>query len=643
MNQVLLNKYSNKFVSRWLILAIDLMIVSLSFILANVLRHNFHINNISWQSIERQYLFMLYVRLGCFFYFRSYTGIIRHTSIEDAVLLFKTITLSTFVAGSFSLAIRYVSGYDTPYYVPLSILSIDYFICLFLLISSRFLVKSVYESLILEFKSPKSVLIYGAGYSGLITKNVLSNDKTKGYLILGFIDDNPAKVRKTIEGIRVYDREEATDKFLNKNNGDVEVIVAIKKINSSAKREISDFFLQKGIVVKTLPPVEKWVDGEFSVNQIHNLKIEDLLERDSIEMDNQMIGKVVDGKVVMITGAAGSIGSEIVRQLLNYFPAKIILVDQAESALYDLEFEIKKLIPDNTNVQIAIGDVADRTRMSRIFRSSRPHLVFHAAAYKHVPMMENNPYEAVKVNIIGTRIIAELSAEYDVAKFVMVSTDKAVNPTNVMGATKRVAEMFTQSMNYVNNINTKYIATRFGNVLGSNGSVIPLFKRQIEQGGPVTVTHPEITRYFMTIPEACQLVLEAGAMGKGGEVFVFDMGEPIKISDLAKKMITLSGLREGKDILIEYSGLRPGEKLYEELLNDNENTILTHHPKIMCARVITPSFGIMEVVLDELERLLYEGNNKELIGQIKNIVPEYVSNNSVYEELDKIKIRQKSE
>ena len=639
MSEHLLSKYSNKFVSRWLILAVDVMIVSLSFVTANVLRHNFHISTINGQLVERQFLFMLYIRLGCFFYFRSYTGIIRHTSIEDAILLLKTITLSSFVAGTLSLIIRYIYGFDTPYYVPFSILGIDYFICLFLLVSSRFLVKSVYESLIVELKSSKNVLIYGAGYSGLITKNVLLNDKIKGYRILGFIDDNQAKLNKTIEGIRVYSREEAVNKFLDIETDSIDVIVAIKKISPSAKRQISDFFLEKGIVVKALPPVEKWVNGEFSVNQIHNVKIEDLLERDSIEISNQLIGKEVDGRVIMVTGAAGSIGSEIVRQLLCYFPAKIVLVDQAESALYDLEFEIKKLIPDNTTVQIAIGDVSDKVRMSRIFRASQPHLVFHAAAYKHVPMMENNPYEAVKVNIGGTRIIADLSAEYGVGKFVMVSTDKAVNPTNVMGATKRVAEMYTQSMNYVSGVNTKYIATRFGNVLGSNGSVIPLFKRQIEQGGPITVTHPEITRYFMTIPEACQLVLEAGTMGTGGEVFVFDMGEPIKITDLAKKMITLSGLREGKDIQIEYSGLRPGEKLYEELLNNNENTLPTHHPKIMCAKVITPSFAIMEVVLDELDRLLYEGNNRELIGQIKSIVPEYISNNSVYEELDKTRVR----
>jgi FlaA1/EpsC-like NDP-sugar epimerase len=383
-----------------------------------------------------------------------------------------------------------------------------------------------------------------------------------------------------------------------------------------------------------LPPVEKWVGGEFSINQIHNVKIEDLLERDIIKTNNQQIGKEIDGKVILITGAAGSIGSEIVRQSLNFFPSKIVLLDQAESALYDLEFEIKKKIPHNTIINVAIADVSDRNRIRRVFAQNKPDIVFHAAAYKHVPLMENNPYEAIKVNILGTKNLADCSAEFNVEKFILVSTDKAVNPTNVMGATKRIAEMYTQSMNTVDGIRTQFIATRFGNVLGSNGSVIPLFKKQIENGGPVTVTHPEITRYFMTIPEACQLVLEAATMGKGGEVFVFDMGESVKIVDLAKKMIQLSGLRVGKDIAIEFSGLRPGEKLYEELLNDNESTLSTHHAKIMRAKVITPSFSAMEIALEELEKILYSGNSLSLVAQMKAIVPEYISNNSVYQSLD---------
>lgn len=629
-----LRKYSNQFVSRWLILCIDVAIAIFAFYFACLLRYNFNIVTINWHLLKYHVLFILYVKSGCFFYFRSYTGIIRHTSIEDAILLFKVTSLSTLVASIISLLVHYVGAAHTIFYIPVSILCIDYFICFFLLVTSRFLVKSIYEFITSGFKASVPTLIYGAGDSGLITKNVLLRDNNREYEIIGFIDDNEKKINKTIEGIRVYSIEVAMTKFIDLYP-EIEVIVAIQSISKTGKRRISDRFLEKGIVVKTVPPIEKWVEGEFTANQIHNIKIEDLLSRDPIQIDTKQINEELSGKTILVTGAAGSIGSEIVRQLLLFFPSKIILVDQAESALYDLEFEIKKKIPENTQVHVVIADVTDRNRMWQIFKKNKPQFVFHAAAYKHVPLMENNPYEAVKVNVLGTKNIADLSAEMGVNKFIMVSTDKAVNPTNVMGATKRLAEMYTQSMNHIEGIGTKYIATRFGNVLGSNGSVIPLFKKQIENGGPVTVTHPEITRYFMTIPEACQLVLEAASMGKGGEVFVFDMGESVKIVDLAKKMIVLSGLTLNKDISIEFSGLRPGEKLYEELLNADENTLPTHHPKIMIAQLTQPSFAMLEIALGEVERYLLEGTNKELIGLIKELVPEFVSNNSVYEELDK--------
>jgi FlaA1/EpsC-like NDP-sugar epimerase len=584
------------------------------------------------------FVFLLSIRFITFLYFKTYSGIIRHTSIEDAVLILKTIFSGTMVAAIISLAIRYFLHVETLIYVPISILVIDFFICLFLMVSLRFMVKKFYESFINEFKPAVGVLIYGAGYSGLLTKNVIQNDRGINYQVLGFIDDNESKVGKTIEGIRVFNLGEALDKFVDTYEG-LQVIMAIKNINIQAKRKISDVFLDRGVVVKTLPPVDKWVGGEFAINQIHNVKIEDLLGREEIQMNNKMISEEMNSKSILVTGAAGSIGSEIVRQLIAYFPSKIILVDQAESGLFDLEYELVGRIPSNTEIVVKVADVSDINRMSYIFRTHKPSIVFHAAAYKHVPLMEKNPYEAVKINILGTRILADLAAENAVDKFVMVSTDKAVNPTNVMGATKRFAEMYTQSMNQLEGMHTKFIATRFGNVLGSNGSVIPLFKKQIERGGPVTVTHPDITRYFMTIPEACELVLEAATMGEGGEVFVFDMGESVKIINLAKKMITLSGMRVDRDIEIKFTGLRPGEKLYEELLSTDENTLPTHHPKILIAKVNVPSYSYMDIQMNLMQEVLEEGgNNNDLVSKIKEVIPEYKSNNSIFEKLDKVTV-----
>jgi len=633
-----IRRYSNRFLSRWLVLAIDVIIAIFSFLVATALRLNFRYEELHLDVFIYHFVFLLSIRLITFLYFKTYSGIIRHTSIEDAVLILKTIFTGTMVAAVISLAIRYFLQVETLIYVPISILVIDFFICLFLLVSLRFMVKKFYESFINEFKPAVGVLIYGAGYSGLLTKNVIQNDRGINYQVLGFIDDNDSKVGKTIEGIRVFNLAEALDKFVDTYEG-LQVIMAIKNINIQAKRKISDVFLDRGVVVKTLPPVDKWVGGEFAINQIHNVKIEDLLGREEIQMNNKMISEEMNSKSILVTGAAGSIGSEIVRQLIAYFPSKIILVDQAESGLFDLEYELVGRIPSNTEIVVKVADVSDINRMSYIFRTHKPSIVFHAAAYKHVPLMEKNPYEAVKINILGTRILADLAAENAVDKFVMVSTDKAVNPTNVMGATKRFAEMYTQSMNQLEGMHTKFIATRFGNVLGSNGSVIPLFKKQIERGGPVTVTHPDITRYFMTIPEACELVLEAATMGEGGEVFVFDMGESVKIINLAKKMITLSGMRVDRDIEIKFTGLRPGEKLYEELLSTDENTLPTHHPKILIAKVNVPSYSYMDIQMNLMQEVLDEGgNNNDLVSKIKEVIPEYKSNNSIFEKLDKVTV-----
>ena len=629
-----IRKYSNRFLSRWLVLVFDSLIVIFSFSIATLLRMNFQLSEIDLSVFASQLVFVLGLRLLAFLFFQSYAGIIRHTSIEDAILILKAVFTGTFGAVLVSGVIRNTLGFEHVFNLSASILIIDFFICLFWMVILRFFVKSFYESFINQFKPTIGVLIYGAGYTGMLTKNVFQTDRSTNYKILGFIDDNESKIGKTIEGIKVFSLPEVLDKFVGSNDG-LEVIMAINNMSAKSKRKISDIFLDRGVVVKALPPVDKWVEGEFAMNQIHNVKIEDLLGREVIQMNNKRIGEEISGKVILVTGAAGSIGSEIVRQIIAYFPSKLVLVDQAESALYDLEYELAGKVPANVQLIVNVADVSDTRRIAKIFKSHRPDIIFHAAAYKHVPLMENNPYEAIKTNVIGTRILAEMASEVGVEKFVMVSTDKAVNPTNVMGATKRLAEMYTQSMNQLEGVKTKFIATRFGNVLGSNGSVIPLFKKQIERGGPVTVTHPEITRYFMTIPEACELVLEAATMGQGGEVFVFDMGESVKIIDLAKKMITLSGLRVDKDIEIKYTGLRPGEKLYEELLNNDENTLPTHHPKILVAEVNTPSYAYMEVATNDLNHLLSSGNNNSIVAKIKEIIPEYKSNNSVFETLDK--------
>jgi len=641
MKRLLFNKYSNRFLSRWLILGIDILIVIGSLLTATVLRRNFDISLVNFDLLEFNLKLLVSIRIGTFLLFHTYKGIIRHTSIEDAMLILKANILGSFLAVLISVSFRYSFHLIEFVHDSSAVFIIDFFISSFLLIVLRYMTKSLYQSLFGELKPAVGVLIYGAGYSGLLTKNVIQSNRGVNYQVIGFIDDNESLVNKTIEGIMVYSLPDVLQRFIGQYDG-LEVIMAINHISAEARRKISDVFLGKGVIVKTLPPVDKWVGGGFEFGQIHNLKIEDLLGRDVIQMNNPIIAQEINGNVILVTGAAGSIGSELVRQLITYLPSKIILVDQSETGLFDLEYELLEIIPINMQLSVIVSNVCDELRMSRIFKAHKPTFVFHAAAYKHVPLMENNPYEAVKTNVLGTKLIADLAVKYKVRKFVMVSTDKAVNPTNVMGATKRLAEMYTQSLNYEENVTTKFIATRFGNVLGSNGSVIPLFKKQIERGGPITVTHPEITRFFMTIPEACELVLEGAAMGEGGEVFVFDMGQSIKIVDLAKKMITLSGLRIDKDITIKYTGLRPGEKLYEELLNNDENTRQTHHAKILIATVNTHSFAYMEHHLNDLSNLLELGINNHIVSKIKEIIPEYKSNNSVFENLDTIKVSVKN-
>lgn len=629
----LLRRFSDRFLSRWLVFGIDLFVVICCIFVSTIIRRNFQFDQIDLDLLRFNFLVVFSFRLLSFLVFKSYEGIIRHTSIEDALRIFKTVFSSTILACLFSWGYRY--QFETINFISqtLSFFVIDFFLTLVCLIGIRIFAKAIFEYFTYNNLPTSNVLIFGAGYSGILTKNLIATDKRHNYNLLGFIDENETIINKSLEGIKVFSLESAIDKFVGEFSN-LSVIIAANNLSTQKRRYISDLFLEKGIVVKSLPPMNKWVDGGFNLSQIQNVKIEDLLGREIIQMNNLALANEINSKTILVTGAAGSIGSELVRQLVNYLPNRLVLVDQSETGIYDLEFELKDKLPQHVQVVYVVASVTDAVRMSKIFKKYNPDIVFHAAAYKHVPLMENNPYEAIKVNVLGTRLIADLSAENGVKKFIMVSTDKAVNPTNVMGATKRLAEMYTQSMNQLDGIKTQFIATRFGNVLGSNGSVIPLFKKQIEKGGPVTVTHPEITRYFMTIPEACELVLEAAVMGNGGEVFVFDMGEPVRIIDLAKKMITLSGLQLDKDIKLNFSGLRPGEKLYEELLNNNENTLPTHHPKILIAKVNTPSFAYMEIQLNDIQTILDMGTNTHLVAKIKEIIPEYLSNNSVFEKLD---------
>jgi FlaA1/EpsC-like NDP-sugar epimerase len=628
----LLSRYAGKYASRWLVLFIDLCIVYLAYVLAKLIRHNFIISEVEIDHLVQRGPILVCFYLISFLTFHSHVGIIRQTSLYDAIKLFQATSVAALAIFIVSLTADKYFGYI---FASPIIIIIHFLISVYFLITARIFFKAIFISLVgYGEKSKKNVLIYGAGQSGIITLNTLSQDSKSDINVIGFIDDNSSKIGKTLAGIKIYSAEEALNGMLEKRSIS-EVILSIQNITSTRKSEIVNRCLEMNVQVKNVPPISRWINGELSSRQIKAVRIEDLLNREPIKLNQENIFNELTGKVIMITGAAGSIGSEIARQVISYKPKMVIFVDQAETPMYELELNLRKRIERyHILSKFIIADVSNECAMDRIFTEYLPSKVFHAAAYKHVPLMESNPFEAVRVNALGTKNMADLAMKYKVKKFVMVSTDKAVNPTNVMGATKRIAEMYIQSLSKDYTHTTAFITTRFGNVLGSNGSVIPLFKKQIEAGGPITVTHPEITRYFMTIPEACQLVLEAGSIGKGGEIFIFDMGESVKIIDVAKNMIKLSGLTLGKDIQIEITGLRPGEKLYEELLGDSENDVPTYHPKIKIANVQEYE---ATYVVDEFEKLsnTYKSEDHlQLVSQIKSMVKEYVSNNSIYETLD---------
>ncbi len=620
---------SHKHASKWLVLIIDVSITIFNFFLAYVIRFgitlDFDISNMLYQlPIVAGLATLSFLVIG------SYKGVVRHTGMRDAYNLFLAVTVLIALTGGLMLSSR---AFLMPELlnIPVSIICIHYMLNIITLTTSRLIFKYCYYYIKSKIGETSRILIYGAGDSGLITLAAVTNDSNSSLSVVGFIDDNPQKKGKTINGIKVYASDSLTQSFITKNNIK-EIVVSIPHINKKRLSEISDNLLKLRVKVKIIPAVNDWIDGKLEISQIKEIQIEDLLDRAPINMDNQNITKELHNKIILITGAAGSIGSEIVRQASYYDYKNLILVDQAESALYDLQQEL--LSKGVTNFVPIVADIRDHQRIETIFEKYRPNMVFHAAAYKHVPLMESNPCEAIKINVLGTRKLADLSSEFGVDKFVFVSTDKAVNPTNVMGATKRVAEMYIKCLH--NTSKTKFITTRFGNVLGSNGSVIPLFKKQIQKGGPLTVTHKDVTRFFMTIPEASQLVIEAGTMGNGGEIFIFDMGESVKIFDLAKKMIRLSGLNYPDDIDIKITGLRPGEKLYEELLADTENTMPTYHKKIMISKFDDSNCPNVKDKINDLCLMNLLNQDHQIVGKLKEIVPEYISNNSTFESIDKI-------
>lgn len=627
---------------------LDLLICFASISIAYLIKYNFDFSTLDYVEFSRNLIVMGIINTIVFINVKTYSGIIRYTSAQDTFRILFSVLISN---GLFFFLDIFLIAFNEPAFVSSSVLIINGLASFLLLITYRVLIKYFFLYIKNLKLDKKRVMIYGAGEAGVATKRTFDHDNKVNKNIIAFVDDDERKIGKTIDGVKILDAKNLVHLIIEHELD--EIIFASYSIALERKNEIVDVCLENDIKVLNIPPPDVWSGGKLQPAQIQKLNIEDLLDRKSIHIDIDGIGKQLQNKRILITGAAGSIGSEIVRQLIQFEVGLIIINDQSETGLHELYLELEEN-NKHRNFHAFIGDVRDEKRMDYLFATYKPHYVYHAAAYKHVPLMEDNPCEAIKTNVLGTKTIADKAVKYGVHKFVMISTDKAVNPTNVMGASKRIAEIYVQSLNnslskesflfsnglsYINELNikplTKFITTRFGNVLGSNGSVIPRFKQQIEKGGPLTVTHPEITRYFMTIPEACRLVLEAGCMGKGGEIFLFDMGKSVRIVELAKRMIRLAGLIPNQDIKIEYTGLRPGEKLFEELLNDQENTLPTHHDKIMIGKVREYDFDDIESQIYSLIEYAKNSDDMQVVKRMKGLVREYKSNNSIFEELDR--------
>ena len=623
-------KHRNNNLPRIWILAVDMGIVVFAYFIAVLMYFSKDIVNleVNWKFI---WIYPL-PYLIAFLISRTYDGMLRYSGFNDIrkILSSCTLTLVFYVVSKF-LFIKFLPVVAVKIYPPFVIIFYHYLIIMVMMIILRLVIRRLYNETYKKQNVKQNAIIYGAGDGGTMLLRTLTQDTSSKLKVVAFVDDNPKRVGTQINTIKIFSPTMAmTEDFIKKNRVEV-MVLAIPSLDEKRSREIMEQGLGLNLIVKTIPPFSQWVDGEIKTNQIQDIKIEDLLGRTPITLGKENVAREVKDKVVLVTGAAGSIGSEICRQVMHYNPSKLVMLDQAESPMYDFQFEMNNT-PEFTEMKdrmaFVITNVKDPMRMRKVFETYHPQVVFHAAAYKHVPFMEENAYEAVYVNVFGTKLVADLSIEFGVEKFVMISTDKAVNPTNVMGATKRIAEIYTQSRQG----NTKFITTRFGNVLGSNGSVVPLFRKQIEKGGPITVTDRRITRFFMTIPEACSLVLEAGSIGEGGDIFVFDMGEKIKIWDLAEKMRQLA---HHPEIEIIETGLRPGEKLYEEVLANEENIIKTDNEKIMIARVREFDFDKVSEKVDQLIETSHHDKPFTTVLQMKQIVPEFISKNSIYEQLDK--------
>lgn len=615
---------------RWVIVIIDLLIhlfaLSIAYLIRFDLKADFSLIQSEWEILSKSLWFFITTKLIVFGIFQIHQGLVRFSSTADfkRILLAETVATMIFIIGGL-VRFYQLDGY---YLYPNSVLVMEFILSTALIISGRFAVKLLYLEHTRDKGPQEGILIFGAGTAGQLTKRLIEQDSANNQFVVGFVDDNKALRGKRIDGIRVYLLENLQELLTKKQVQTL--VIAVQELQTKKLQELAEIALSLGLQIKRVPEARTWVNGSFQVKQLKPIDINSLLGRPVIEVQNPKLSAHFEQKIVLVTGAAGSIGSGIARALLQQSCQKLILLDQAESALYELENELNEIYP-NTAVDYVIGDICDQGRMQKLFKTFQPQIVFHAAAYKHVPLMEANPAEAIRNNIGGTQILAQLAAENQVAQFIMISTDKAVNPTNVMGASKRIAEMLVTQLN--EHHPTAFITTRFGNVLGSNGSVIPLFAKQIAKGGPITVTDERITRFFMTIPEACQLVLEAATMGSGGEIFVFEMGEPVKIIDLAKKMIQLSGLKPYTDIDIQLTGLRPGEKLYEEVLSNAENTVPTYHPQILIARTREAIQG-QEDLIGALLKKANDQENEASVKIMKQLVPEYISNNSTYQKLD---------